>query len=143
MVGTLMRRPPFGSEPVVLAGTAARPLAGDDHATLEDLAAPHSPRLPTLDGAGEAGEAGRAVPAQVLGPLQIGRRLGEPEIGVLHAAGDVVRALLGQRVERVEPERAVEPSGRAQIVGSSVAQVVNTSGHLLVDCSRSVCGGGW
>src|SRR5947209_5613238 len=101
---------------VVLARTATRTLACDDDAALEDLAAPDAPRLPTLQRAGEARKAGGAPVAERLGLFEFGRCLGEPEVCVLHAAGHVVRAFLGERVqrpldgawqrsERVEPDR--------------------------------------
>src|SRR6266511_2941061 len=47
---------------ILLARTATGPLARDDRAALEDLAAPHAPRLATLDGAG------KAVPTSRHGP---------------------------------------------------------------------------
>src|SRR4051794_11489850 len=74
---------------VLLARTAPGPLARDDRATLEDLAAPDAPRLGTLHGAGEALDAQRAVPAERLGQLQLGRGVGEPQVRVELPTGQV------------------------------------------------------
>src|SRR4051794_13217414 len=90
---------------VFLARAATRTLARHDCAPLEDLAAPDAPRLPALDGAGEAGQTCRAVPAETFGHLELGRTVGEPEFTVLHSAGQVLRTLLGQRVQRLDPDR--------------------------------------
>src|SRR5262249_6922514 len=107
------RRRSCGHLAVVLAGTPPRTLAGDDLPAFEDLPAPDSPGLATLEGAGEAGESGPALPAVLLGLFQIGRGLGEPEIRVLDSAGHVVGALRRDRVEQrrvgevLEPERCL------------------------------------
>ena len=55
----------------VLARTATGPLAGDDDALDEQLAAPDAPGLPALERAGEALDACRAVPAEGLGVLDV------------------------------------------------------------------------
>ena len=74
---------------VLLARTATGPLARNHRATLEDLAAPDAPRLGPLDRAGQALDAQRAVPAERLGQLQLGRRVGEPQVRVELPAGQV------------------------------------------------------
>src|SRR5205823_6351013 len=60
-------------------------LARDDLATQEKFSAPDSPRLTALYSAGEARDPDRALSAQGLGHLNIGWRLGEEQIRVLHA----------------------------------------------------------
>src|SRR5688500_15003 len=72
---------------VLLARATAGPLARDDRATLEDLAAPDAPGLRPLDRTGQALDAQRAVPALRLGQLQLGRRLGEPKVRVVLPTG--------------------------------------------------------
>lgn len=62
------------------APTAA--LGGHDIAVDEGFAAPHSPRLPSLQGAGEAGFAHWAGAAQGFGVFDVGLPLGEPQVGV-------------------------------------------------------------
>src|SRR6266536_3102038 len=94
------RRWSCGHLAVGLAGTSPRALAGDHVPALEDLPAPDSPGLATLEGAGEAGETGRAVPAVLLGQLQVGRVLGEPQIRVLDPARHVVGTLRRDRIEQ-------------------------------------------
>ena len=79
--GRAARRTRSGSN-LGLARTAARPLARHDDALDEELAAPDTPRLPTLEGAGEAGGADGAVGAQGLGVLDVSRRLGEEQLRV-------------------------------------------------------------
>src|SRR6266545_338129 len=74
---------------VDLARTAAGPLARDDRATLEDLAAPDSPGLAPLDRAGQALDAQRAVPAERLGQFQLGRGVREPQVRVELPTGQV------------------------------------------------------
>src|SRR3954447_17870862 len=74
---------------VLLAGTTARPLARNHGATLEDLAAPDPPRLASLDCAGEALGAQRALRAERLRELEVGRRVGEPQIWVVRPARQV------------------------------------------------------
>src|SRR6266700_469966 len=75
---------------VGLAGTAPRPLAGDDDALDEELAAPDAPGLLALESALEAGLTDGAVGAHRLGELDVGRGLGEEELGLDAAAGQVV-----------------------------------------------------
>src|SRR5438874_11852337 len=74
---------------VLLARTATGPLTRYDRATLEDLAAPHAPRLAPLDGAGQALHPERALRAEGLGQFQLGRGLGEPQVRVEGAARQV------------------------------------------------------
>src|SRR3954451_21126815 len=90
---------------VFLARAATRTLARHDRAPLEDLATPDAPRLPALDGTGEAGQACWALPAELLRQFELGWGVREPEFPVLHAAGQVLRTLLGQRVQRLDPDR--------------------------------------
>src|SRR5690349_2258560 len=71
---------------LVLAGTTTRTLAGDDDALDEELSTPHAPRLATLEGPVQAERADRAVDAQGLGVLHVARRLGEPQLRVVHPA---------------------------------------------------------
>src|SRR5690242_5324405 len=59
---------------VLLAGTPTGPLARHHGATLEDLAAPDSPRLTALDRAGEALGTKRALRAERLRELEVGWR---------------------------------------------------------------------
>ena len=92
---------------VLLARTAPRTLTRHDDTTLEDLATPHAPRLGALECTGEALDLQRATPAEGLRNLQVGRHIGEPQIGVVLAA----------RQLRVHPDgergqRAVERSKR-------------------------------
>ena len=75
---------------VGLAGSTAGPLAVDDRPALEDLAPPHTPRLGPAQRACQALGLDRAVTAERLGPLQLGRSLGEPQVGVARAAREVL-----------------------------------------------------
>src|SRR6516164_3387297 len=68
----------------VLARTSTRALTRDHSAPLEDLAAPHTPRLFTLQCSIEALAPDRAVGAQLLGTFQVGGVLGEPEVGIAY-----------------------------------------------------------
>ena len=74
---------------VLLARTATGPLARNDRATLEDLATPDAPGLGPLDRTGQALDPQRAVPAERLGQLELGRRVGEPQVRVELAARQV------------------------------------------------------
>src|SRR5882757_5077282 len=74
---------------VDLARTATGPLARDDSATLEDLAAPDTPGLVPLDRAGQALDAQRAVPAERLRQFQLGRGVREPKVRVELPTGQV------------------------------------------------------
>src|SRR3954464_3103901 len=74
---------------VDLARTATRPLARDDRTTLENLAAPDTPRLVPLDRAGQALDAQRAVPAERLRQFQLGRGVREPKVRVELPTGQV------------------------------------------------------
>ena len=72
-VGTfLSARPDRSRGRLVLAGSATRPLAGNHHSLEEELTAPDSPGLATLEGAVEAERPDRAVHAQRLGKLHVG-----------------------------------------------------------------------
>src|SRR5690606_13311221 len=75
---------------LVLARPAPAPLARDDAAVDEDLAAPDAPGLTALERTGEARRLERAVDAERLGPLDVVAALGEPEV-------EVVGVLAGQR----------------------------------------------
>src|SRR3954453_11156758 len=70
----------------LLAGTASWSLALDHDAAFEDLAAPDTPGLAAVEGAGQAGRPHRAVGAEALRELQLGRALGEPQLRVLDPA---------------------------------------------------------
>src|SRR5688572_31106491 len=74
----MLRRPPrstlFPYTTLFRSRTAAGPLARDDRAALEDLATPHAPRLLPCQRAGQALRADRAVHAEPLGLLEVGRR---------------------------------------------------------------------
>src|SRR3954468_6187607 len=70
----------------LLARTASRSLAGDYDATFEDLAAPDTPGLAAVERAGQARRPHRAVGAEALRELQLGRALGEPQLRVLDPA---------------------------------------------------------
>src|SRR3954468_16501276 len=63
---------------VLLTGPATRPLARNNRAPLEDLAAPYTPGLGALHRAGQALDPYRAVDAERLGELQLSRCVGEP-----------------------------------------------------------------
>jgi hypothetical protein len=89
---------------VLLARTATRPLARDDRAALEDLATPDTPRLGPLDRAREALDTQRAVAAERLSHLEVGRRVGEPQVRVVLAARKI-RTQLDIEVERGSRQR--------------------------------------
>src|SRR5262245_41927553 len=72
---------------VLLTWPATRPLARNDRATLEDLAAPDAPWLGSLQGASEALDAYGALTAQRLGQLQLRGNVREPQVRVELAAG--------------------------------------------------------
>jgi hypothetical protein len=65
--------PPGSGGLLVLAGTPTRTLAGNHHSLEEELSAPDSPGLPPLQCSGEAEIPDRAVLAQRLGELDVGR----------------------------------------------------------------------
>jgi hypothetical protein len=87
---TLMRRPRFpgsgrrseGLRQRVLARPAPRTLTRHHDAADEQLPTPDAPRLPALQRPGQARLLDRAVAAQGLGGLHVGRRLGEEQLGV-------------------------------------------------------------
>src|SRR3954453_20774593 len=86
--------------PLVLAGPAAGPLAGDPHSLQEQLATPDTPGFTPLEGPGEALGASRAVQAERLGNLDVLRSLGEEQLGVLPTARQLLHVDLvrGDRV---------------------------------------------
>jgi hypothetical protein len=89
----------------------------------EQLSAPDAPGLTPLQSSGEAEVPHGAVLAQRLGELDVGRRLGEPQLRVVDSARQVVVALLVGRV--------VEPSERRRLrVGGPVPAVENSDGHV-------------
>src|SRR5215469_12982187 len=76
---------------LVLPRAPARTLARHDLAAQEQLAAPDSPRLPSLERACEARHPRRAAPAQELRALHVRRGLGEEQVRVVRA-GKLVTA---------------------------------------------------
>jgi hypothetical protein len=86
---------------VRLAGTSARSLAWHDRASLEDLATPDTPWLTTSDRTGKALGHDRAGGAELLGALEVRRRLGEPQVRVADAARQLESGV-GRGVEQVE-----------------------------------------
>src|SRR3954449_4813978 len=70
----------------LLSWAASRSLARDHDAAFEDLAAPDTPGLATVEGAGQARRPHGAVGAEALGKLQLCRALGEPQLRVLDPA---------------------------------------------------------
>lgn len=68
----------------VLAGAAAWSLVGHDSAVVEDLAAPDAEWFAPVECAGQAFQPGRAVRAQRLRELEVGRGVGEPQVGTVH-----------------------------------------------------------
>jgi hypothetical protein len=74
---------------VLLARTATRTLPGNDRTALEDLATPYAPRLSALKSTSEALDTQRALGAERLGQLKLGRRLGEPQVRVEGAAREL------------------------------------------------------
>jgi len=68
------------------ARATAWPLARDDHASFEDLAAPDPVGFAAFDRSGQARSAQRAGPAMRPGQLQVGWQAGEPQLRVLALA---------------------------------------------------------
>ena len=68
----------------VLAGAAAWSFVGHDSAVVEDLPAPDAEWLLPVECAGQAFQPRRAVRAQRLRELEVGRSLGEPKVGTVH-----------------------------------------------------------
>src|SRR6266540_3496791 len=95
---------------ILLARATARPLARNDRTTLEDLAAPDAPRLTALDRAGEALGADRALRAEGLRGLELGRRVGEPQVRVEGAARH-----LGLRTARCRTQALVRTQLNASV----------------------------
>src|SRR4051812_39513566 len=106
---------------LVLAGAATRALAGDDDSLDEELSTPHAPWLAALESTNEAERAHRAVDAQGLGVLHIARRLGEPELRVVHPARQARLVHLAGLVVEVAQSR---------LVGGADA-VENADGHVF------------
>ena len=75
----------------MLAGPATGPLARDDAAGVEELAAPHAPRLSSGEGALEAGLADGAGAAERLGELDALGGVGEPDLRLLAEARRALR----------------------------------------------------
>ena len=73
----------------MLRWTAAGPLVGDDATGLDQFATPHTPRLGALHRAGQALDPYRAIDAERLGEFELSRCVGEPQVGVEGAAGEV------------------------------------------------------
>jgi hypothetical protein len=69
---------------MTLAGAAAWSLVRHDSAVVEDLAAPNTEWLLPVECAGQTFQPRRAVRAQRLGELEVGRGLGEPKVGTVH-----------------------------------------------------------
>src|SRR5262245_19854006 len=93
---------------LVLARTAARALAGDDYSLQEQLPAPDAPWLAPLESAVEALNPDQAVQAEGFGQLHIRRRLGEPQLGIVRPAGQLV---IVHRFERCARERFEDADG--------------------------------
>ena len=70
----------------VLPRPSPRTLARHDDTTDEQLASPDAPRLTPFEGTGQAALPDRAVPAERLGLLDIGRRFGEEQLRIRQAA---------------------------------------------------------
>ena len=104
-------------EQVGLAGPAPRALAGHDDAGDDELPAPDAPRLAALEGTGEARLAQGAGDAEGLGGLDVGRRLGEPQVGVLRPARQGRAGRCGSRVGSAAVDRAVEAGKGVEVVG--------------------------
>src|SRR3954454_4395027 len=90
---------------LVLAGSPAGALAWDHDTLQEQLATPDAPGLTTFQGAGQALPADRAVLAQGFRLLDVCRGLGEPQLGVVAAARQL---LLIDPVAHASDDRAVE-----------------------------------
>src|SRR3954447_15019986 len=100
--GVVSRRFGRSGGDVVLAGTSAGTLAGDDDSCDEELSAPHAPRLAPLERTRQTLHADGTSAAQGLGELHVARRLGEEELRVLTTARQllcVYACTVGRRVE--------------------------------------------
>jgi hypothetical protein len=84
----------------VLTRTPPGPLPGDHDATLEDLAAPDSPRFTPCKRTGQARFPDRAVGAEALGPFELPRRFREPQVCVPGSAGQI-QIWRGHGVEQI------------------------------------------
>jgi len=107
---------------LVLAGTAAWPLAGDHRSLEEQLSAPDAPWLTSFESTVEAEVSHRAVPAQGLGELDVGRRLGEPQVRVVDSARKQLFELLVSRV--------MESAEACRELGGHVSAVEDSDGHV-------------
>jgi len=109
---------------LVLARAPTRTLSGDDYSLQEQLSAPDAPGLSPLQRTGEAEIADGAVQAQRLGELDVGRRLGEPQVRVVDSARQqLVEHRVGLVVELTERRR--------QRLGGPAPAVENSDGHVL------------
>jgi len=88
-----------------LAGTSAGPLVRDDPPAVEDLAAPDPGRLLALQRPGQATLQDRAAGAEFLGPLELARFGGEPQVLIVFLAGQPERSGVALR-GYLEPVRA-------------------------------------
>jgi len=108
------------------AGTASGPLAGDDLAGDEKLAAPHAARLGPLESGLQARVEQRALETQVFGELDLGGRVGEPQVGVMESARksrDVVMTtavLMHRKTSDGRPGSWVDPGGSVQPVRARI-----------------------
>jgi len=84
---------------VELAGTPPGGVCGRRSGLGRRSRRPTPPALPAAERPGQAGDPGGAVGAECLGLLELRWRLGEPEIGVLHPAGQACRTTSRDRVE--------------------------------------------
>ena len=80
---------------IVFAGTSARAFVAHDRAAVENLTTPHTPRLGAFQRRRQALAPDRAARAERLGALQVGRGLGEPQVGFAEMTWQ-----LGQRLSR-------------------------------------------
>jgi hypothetical protein len=95
---------------VLLARTTPRTLPRNHRTALEDLATPDTPGLGALDRTGKALDAQRALHAERLGQLELGRRVSEPQVRVEGAARQV-----GLHASRSDKETLVDTRLNAHI----------------------------
>jgi len=62
----------------------------DDLALVEDLAAPDAHRLVALDCTGQTSQLSGATPTQRFRMFEVARSIGEPQVGIMNLAGQVV-----------------------------------------------------
>ena len=87
---------PYGA---VLPRTPTRTLVRHNLAMIKDLTAPDTCRLAPLDGAGQASQSHGAAGAQCLRPSEIGRSLGEPQLGIVYLTGQARHRAPANRVD--------------------------------------------